>query len=380
MALPLEGTVVVAMEQAVAAPFATRHLADLGARVIKIERPGVGDFARDYDDHVKGMATYFVWLNRGKESVALDTKSPEGAEALERLLARADVFVQNLGPGAAERQNVAAAQLVGRFDRIVACDMTGFGADGPYAGKRAYDLVVQAEAASVSVTGTDDQRAKPGGPFADIAAGVYAYSTILAALFGREKTGRGAAIAVSMFDAMAEWMNYSLYYSAYTGLEHAPRGIGHHAIVPYGAFSTSDGDSIVLGCQNDREWSRLATDVLHRPELADDPDYLGMTNRVARRDEVHALVAAAIARLPSAEAIAALDAAGIANGRLNSSIDLLRHPQLAERDRWREVDSPAGPVRALLPPPIVPQWGEPAMGSVPALGEHTAAVLAELGL
>jgi crotonobetainyl-CoA:carnitine CoA-transferase CaiB-like acyl-CoA transferase len=376
--LPLAGTLVVAMEQAVAAPLASRHLGDLGARVVKIET-AAGDFGRQYDDHVRGLATYFVWLNRGKESVVLDVREPHGRAVLEALLARADVFIQNLAPGAATRLGCAASQLVERHPRLVACDISGFGAGGPFSHKRAYDLVVQAETGSVSITGTPGALAKPGIAVADIAAGMYCYATALAALYARERTGRGTAIEVSLFDAMAEWMSYSLYFTAMTGRTHLPYGIGHHAIVPYGAFTTSDGQQVVLGTQNDREWARLVTEVLGRPELADHPDYLGPPNRVERRNEIHGMVADAVGRLTFAEATAALDAAGIANGRLNTPADLLDHPQLAARDRWREIDSPVGPLPALLPPPVVAGW-DPPMGAVPALGEHTAAVLAELGL
>jgi crotonobetainyl-CoA:carnitine CoA-transferase CaiB-like acyl-CoA transferase len=379
MGLPLQGYTVVTIEQAISAPLATRHLADLGARVIKIERPGTGDFAREYDDYVKGMATYFVWLNRNKESVTLDTKDPRGRAALDALLARADVFVQNLAPGAAARQGLDAATLVARHPRLVAVDMSGFGSGGPAAAKRAYDLVVQAEVGAVSITGTPDAPAKPGMAVADIAAGMYAYSTVMAALLQRSRTDQGTAVSVSMFDAMADWMSYSLYFTAYTGRDHRPYGIGHHAIVPYGAFTTADGQVIVLGTQNDGEWARLATDILGRAGLATDPAYLGPPNRCARRDEIHGIVADVIRRLTFAEATAALDAAGIANGRLNTPRDLLAHPQLAERDRWRDVGSPAGPVRALVPVPVVDGW-DYRMDPVPALGEHSRAVLAELGL
>jgi crotonobetainyl-CoA:carnitine CoA-transferase CaiB-like acyl-CoA transferase len=378
MPLPLEGHLVVAIEQAVAAPLATRHLADLGARVIKIERPGAGDFARQYDDYVKGMATYFVWLNRNKESVTLNTKDPRGREVLESLLSRADVFVQNLAPGAAARQGLDAASLLKRFPQLVAVDVSGFGEDGPASAKRAYDLVVQAETGAVSVTGTVGAPAKPGIAVADIAAGMYAYSTALAALLQRARRGVGAAVSVSMFDAMADWMSYSLYFTAYTGRDHLPYGIGHHAIVPYGAFPTSDDQVIVLGTQNDAEWARLATDVLGRPELADASGYVGLPNRCARRDEIHGIVRDVMARRTLADASAALDAAGIANGRLNTPKDLLCHPQLAERDRWRQVGSPAGPVQTLLPVPVVEGWTYP-IEAVPALGQHSRAVLSELG-
>lgn len=379
MGLPLEGHLVVTIEQAVAAPLATRHLADLGARVIKIERPGTGDFAREYDDYVNGMATYFVWLNRNKESVTLDTKDPRGREVLDALLAKADVFVQNLAPGAAARQGLDARTLAGTYGQLVAVDLSGFGEGGPASAKRAYDLVVQAETGAVSITGTPDAPAKPGMAVADIAAGMYAYSTALAALLQRMRTGTGSAVSVSMFDAMSDWMSYSLYFTAYTGRDHVPYGIGHHAIVPYGAFGTSDGQVLVLGTQNDTEWARLADQVLGRPDLADHPDYLGPTNRGARREEIHGLVREAVSRLGFAEACAALTAAGIAHGRLNTPRDLLEHPQLVERDRWRQIGSPVGPVRSLLPVPVVDGWDYP-MAPVPGLGEHTEAMLTELGV
>jgi itaconate CoA-transferase len=376
--LPLEGFTVVAIEQAVAGPIASRHLADLGARVIKVERPEGGDFARDYDHVVKGMASHFVWANRNKESLALDIKSEEGREVLESLLSRADVFLQNLGPGAAERAGLSAAQLVARYPRLVACDMSGFGVGGPYAEKRAYDLIVQAETGSIAITGTPGAPAKPGVAVADIGAGMYAYSTILAALLDRERTGKGRAIQISMFDANIEWMNYSLYFVGYGGGDHVPHGVGTQAISPYGAYPTRDGKKVVVGVQNEREWRRLGEQVLDRPDLVVDPSLNSNGKRVAQRERVDRECAAAFAEMSLEQALELLDAAGIANGLLRSVPEVLEHPQLEARGRWREIDSPVGPLRALLPPPIVDGW-EPRMDPVPALGEQTAPILAELG-
>lgn len=379
MSLPLDGVTVVSLEQAVAAPFASRQLADLGARVLKIERTDGGDFARYYDEVVHGMATYFVWLNRGKESVALDLKTETGRAALEGLLAHADVFIQNLAPGAAERLGLAAEQIVARHPRIVACDMSGFGRGGPLDDRRAYDLVVQAETGSISITGTEESRAKPGIAVADIGAAMYTANAVLAGLLQRARTGLGSALAVSMFDATAEWMSYSAYLTRYTGSEHVPYGIGHHAIVPYGAFRTADGDTVVVAVQNEREWARFAEHVLRDAALADDPRMATASARVENRAVINELCTAAIARLSLAEAFEVLGRAGIAHGRLNTASDLLEHPQLLARDRWREVASPVGTLPALLPPVVSSTWVA-AMGPIPALGEHTAAVLAEFGI
>jgi crotonobetainyl-CoA:carnitine CoA-transferase CaiB-like acyl-CoA transferase len=375
--LPLDGLLVVAVEQAVAAPLASRHLADLGARVVKVERVDGGDFARGYDHAVRGLASHFVWLNRGKESVALDLKQPEGRDVLSRLLSRADVFLHNLGPGGMERLGFHAEELRARHPRLVVCAMSGYGSTGPYRDKRAYDLLVQSETAVVSVTGTPEQPAKAGIPVADIAAGMYAFGNILAALLHRERFGGGTAFEVTMFDALVEWMGHPLHATDGTG-EAPPRaGLSHPVIAPYDAYPTRDGQEVVIGVQNDREWARLATEVLHRPELADHPDYATNVARVRNRAAVDAAVGAAMATRTADEAVQALDAARIASARLNTVNDLLEHPQLVARDRWRIVSTPVGPVRTLRSP--LEPVGESPVGAVPALGEHTTLVLSELG-
>jgi crotonobetainyl-CoA:carnitine CoA-transferase CaiB-like acyl-CoA transferase len=374
---PLHGVLVVAVEQAVAAPLATRHLGDLGARVIKVERPDVGDFARGYDDHVRGLATHFVWANRNKESLSLDIKTARGAEVLARLLGEADVFVQNMAPGTADRLGLSAQQLVAEHPRLIACDVSGYGDDGPYAGKRAYDMLVQAEAGVISVTGTPQSPARAGIAVADVGAGMYAYSAILAALFARERGGAGMAISVSLFDAVVEWMGYSIYSTAH-GTPHVPAALGHPAVVPYNAYPTSDGCRVIVGVQNDREWQRLATQVLDRPDLAADPELATNQGRCRHRARVDDACAAAMSCLTFAEAVARLDGADIANSRINSVEELLAHPQLRARDRWRPVDSPVGAVPMLLPAPVLAGW-EPRMDAIPALGEHTDAILGELG-
>ncbi len=374
---PLDGLLVVGIEQAVAAPFATRQLADLGARVIKIERPGGGDFARGYDRAVHGLSSHFVWLNRGKESVALDLKSAAGRAALDALLARADVVVQNLAPAAAARLGVTAAALVARFPRLVACDVSGYGAGGPYADRKAYDLLIQCEAGLVSVTGTPDEPVKAGISVADIAAGMYALTGVLAALRERDRTGRGRALEVSMLEALGEWMGYPYHY-ALSGAEPPRAGASHSTIAPYGPVRTGSGEVVTIGLQNEREWVAFCTTVLRRPELAADPRFAGNTARVAHRGELDALVAEVLGALDTARVQERLDAAGIAHGRQRTMAEFAAHPQLAARDRWREVATEAGPVRSLLPP-VTAGWPEPT-GAVPAVGEHTAAVLAELGL
>jgi len=376
--MPLEGMVVVSIDQAVAAPLAARHLADLGARVIKIERPDGGDFARAYDAAVRGEASHFVWLNRGKESVALDLKTAQGQDVLARLLERADVFLHNLGPGAVERLGFGADQLIARHPQLVICTMSGYGSTGPYRDKRAYDLLVQSEAGLVSLTGTPDHPAKAGIPVADIAAGMYALTNILGALMHRERFGGGAVIEVTMFDALVEWMGHPIHVTDHTGTQPPRVGLSHPVIAPYDAYPTADGHEIVLGIQNDREWVRLATDVLGDPSLATDPDYATNVARVRNRDKVDDVVGAAMGKLTIDEAVAALDAARIASARLNSMADVLAHPQLAARDRWREVQTPAGPVRALRS--AVEPVGEVPLAPVPSLGEHTDAVLGEIGL
>jgi itaconate CoA-transferase len=377
--LPLEGIMVVALEQAVAAPLATRHLADLGARVIKVERPGGGDFARHYDRTVAGQASYFVWLNRGKESVELDVKSRDGQAVLAALLARADVFVQNLAPGAAERLGLGAGQLRARHPRLICCSVSGYGPDGPYRHKKAYDLLVQCEAGLVSVTGTADEPAKAGISVADIAAGMYAYSGVLTALYERERTGRGTSLDVAMLDALGEWMSQPYLYSVYGGQPARRTGARHGSISPYGPYAAPGGGQVFIGLQNDREWAVLCERILHRPDLVTDERFRTNPDRVAHDDELTVIIEGALLSVPPGELVSLLDEAGIANARLRTPGEFAAHPQLEARDRWREVDTPGGPLRALLPPVSVP-GREAAMGPVPALGQHTAAVLAELGM
>jgi crotonobetainyl-CoA:carnitine CoA-transferase CaiB-like acyl-CoA transferase len=378
--LPLDGITVVAVEQAVAAPFATRQLADLGARVIKIERPDGGDFARGYDTAARGLASHFVWCNRGKESLAIDLKDPRGLAVVRRLVADADVFVQNLAQGAAARLGLDAMTLCAAHPRLVAVDISGYGADGPYAHKRAYDMLVQCEAGLVSVTGTPGQPVKAGVPAADIAAAMYAFSGVLAALLRRATTGVGGPVEISMLEALTEWMGHPLHHRMHGG-ETPPRtGLAHPVIAPYDAFETADGEHLLLSVQNDREWRRLTEQVLKRPELAEDPDFATNTARTAHRERTDAVVAEALATLTTQEALAGLDAAGIACARLNTVADVAAHPQLAARDRWREVESPVGALRAILPPITLPGGAEPRMGAVPALGEHTEALLRAAGM
>ncbi|TAL56255.1 CaiB/BaiF CoA-transferase family protein [Pandoraea sp.] len=374
---PLEGITVVSLEQAIAAPFATRQLADLGARVIKIERPGVGDFARAYDDRVDGLSSHFIWTNRSKESVTLDVKHAQAKPVLERLLAQADVLVQNLAPGAAERLGLSYEHLNERHERLIVCDISGYGANGPYRDKKAYDLLVQSEAGFLSVTGTAEQPAKAGCSIADIAAGMYAYSNILAALIQRGKTGRGCRLDISMLEAMVEWMGFPLYY-AYQGASPPPRaGAAHATIYPYGPFPTGDGKTVMLGLQNEREWVVFCDTVLQQPALAADPRFATNSARSANREALRALIEQAFAGLDAEQAIARLEAARIANAHVNTMHDVWTHPQLAARGRWQTVASPAGALPALLPP-----GGEAfdaRMDAIPALGEHTDSVLAELG-
>jgi crotonobetainyl-CoA:carnitine CoA-transferase CaiB-like acyl-CoA transferase len=376
--LPLDSITVVALEQAVAAPFATRQLADLGARVIKVERAGAGDFARDYDQSVHGQSSYFVWLNRGKESLELDVKSADGAAVMAALLDRADVFVQNLAPGAAGRLGLGAEDLRRRHPRLITCSISGYGPDGPYRHKKAYDLLVQCEAGLLSVTGTPDEPAKAGISVADIAAGMYAYSGILAALYERERTGQGTSLDVAMLDALGEWMSQPFYYSAYGG--HPPRRTGarHASIAPYGPYAAAGGDQVFLGLQNEREWAVLCEKILNRPDLVTDDRFRSNTRRVEHDTELTAIIEEALAGIPAERLVDSLDEAGIASARLRTPEQFAAHPQLRARDRWRNVDSPGGPVRALLPPVTVP-GREAVMGAVPALGQHTAAIRTELG-
>ena len=372
---PLDGLLVVALEQAVAAPFATRQLADLGARVIKIERAGAGDFARGYDTSVLGQASYFVWLNRGKESVELDVKSDDGRAVMAALLARADVFVQNLAPGAAERLGLDAAGLLARHRRLICCSVSGYGPDGPYAGKKAYDLLVQCEAGLLSVTGTPDVPCKAGISVADIAAGMYAYTGVLTALYERERTGRGSSFTVSLLDALGEWMTQPYLYTVYGGREPRRTGARHASISPYGPYQARGGE-VFIGLQNEREWAVLCDKVLARSDLITDERFATNPDRVKHDDELTAIIEDVLASMTPDEVVARLDAAGIASARLRTPAEFAAHPQLAARDRWREADTPGGPVRALLPPVTVP-GREAAMGAVPALGQHTEAVLAE---
>ncbi|MGQ0464260.1 MAG: CaiB/BaiF CoA transferase family protein [Sporichthyaceae bacterium] len=375
--LPLSGLTVVSCEQAVAAPLATRQLADLGARVVKIERPEVGDFARAYDRTVKGMSSHFVWLNRSKESLTLDLKDPAGLEVMARLLADADVFVQNFAPGAATRLGLGAPELTERHPTLVHCSISGYGSDGPYRDAKAYDLLIQAEAGLLSITGTPDGPSKAGIPVADIAAGMYAFSGILAALVERGRTGRGRAVEISLFDSLAEWMGFPIYWTAHGGTPPARTGAAHPGIAPYGPFRSADGE-LIVAIQNDREWRSLCVGVLDRPELADDPRFATNTDRVANRVALHEHLDAAFGARTTRDLMARLDAARIANGQINDVNGLLTHPQLTERDRWRSVESPVGPLEALLPAIGLPGL-DLRMDPIPEVGEHTGAVLAGLG-
>ena len=375
--LPLEGVTVVALEQAVAAPFATRQLADLGARVIKVERTRTGDFARSYDATAKGLSSHFVWLNRSKESLTLDLKKEGAREVLSRLLEGADVFVQNLAPGAAGRLGFGAETLRERYPRLVVCDLSGYGASGPYRDKKAYDLLVQCEAGLVSVTGTPEVPSKVGIAVADIAAGMYAYSGILAALLRRERTGEGAALEVSLLESLGEWMGFPVYYAMYGENEPPRSGARHASIAPYGPFECSDGEQVFLGVQNEREWERFCEAVLGRPEMARDELFDDNSRRVENREALEEEISAILGRLSSEEAIERLEKAAIANARMRTVGEFIEHPQLAARGRWREVDSEAGPLRALLPP-VAMEDTEPVMAAIPSVGEHTDEILKEL--
>lgn len=379
MPRPLAHVTVVSIEQAVAAPFATRQLADLGARVIKIERPGTGDFARGYDRTVNGLSSYFVWLNRSKESVTLDLARPETRDVLARLLRRADVFVQNLAPGAAERLGLDAGTLRACAPRLIACSISGYGSTGPYKDRKAYDLLVQGETGLMSITGAPDAPARVGISVADIAAGMYAYSGILAALLRRERTGEGAHVEVSLFDALGEWMSQPAYVAEHAGRAPARHGARHATIAPYGPFASADGTPVLIGIQNEREWTRFCADVLGMPALAHDPRFVSNPDRVAHRAELESIVGDALRPFTAAAIVDRLEAAGIASSRLNDVAAFVAHPQLADRDRWRRVDTPAGPVRALRPPVTLDE-SEPRMDPVPALGEHTDRVLTEVGV
>jgi itaconate CoA-transferase len=375
---PLDGITVVALEQAVAAPFATRQLADLGARIIKIERPEVGDFARDYDQTVNGLSAYFVWLNRSKESITLDVKHAHAAEILARLIANADVFIQNLAPGAAARLKLDATTLLARHPRLIVCDVSGYGDSGPYAHKKAYDLLIQSEAGLLSVTGTPETQTKVGVSLVDISAGMYAYSGILTALYQREKTGRGTRVEVTMFEALAEWMSHPLNYTHFGGTAPRRSGSDHATIVPYGRFKCGDGAYVMLGIQNEREWVKFCTGVLAMPELATDDRYNNNTKRNQSRAEVIALIEGVFSAMTAAQVVNKLDAADIANARINTPEEVWEHAQLKARDRWREIDSPAGRLPTLLPPTTMSGF-EARLDAVPAIGEHTDRILSDIG-
>ena len=380
---PLEGVTVVTLEHAIAAPFCTRQLADLGARVIKIERPGTGDFARGYDSRVKGLASHFVWTNRSKESFSLDLKHAAAPALLDKLLDNADVLVQNLAPGAAARMGLSYEALHERHPRLVVCDISGYGDDpehpGPYRDKKAYDLLIQSESGFLSITGTADEPSKAGCSIADIAAGMYAYSSILAALIERGRTGRGRRIDISMLESMVEWMSYPLYYAFDGAPAPARTGASHATIYPYGPFPAGDGGIVMLGLQNEREWRVFCERVLEQPALAADPRFASNVARTAARAELRELIVVAFAGLSSTQVVARLDAAQIANARVNTMSDVWAHAQLQSRGRWVEVETPSGAVPALLPPGAH-DAGEVRMDAVPALGAHTDALLAELGL
>jgi crotonobetainyl-CoA:carnitine CoA-transferase CaiB-like acyl-CoA transferase len=379
---PLEGITVVSLEQAIAAPYCTRQLADLGARVIKVERPGVGDFARDYDVRVGGLASHFVWTNRSKESLALDLKKDADLSVLRKLLVRADVLVQNLAPGATRRLGVDYESLREKHPSLIVCNISGYGEDGPYCNKKAYDLLVQSEAGMLSVTGTSDKPAKVGISIADIAAGMYAHSNILAALMQRQKTGRGCKIDVSMLESMVEWMGFPMYYTYKGAPGPAPVGASHAAIYPYGPFATGDGQSVMLGIQNEREWAKLCEEVLDDSSLASDPRFSNNSQRVKNRDALEKIICAAFSTYTAKEVVVRLDKATVANAAVNDMQGVWNHPQLRARNRWTEVNTSVGPIPALIPPGMPGIGAEDGlqvrMDPVPALGEHNDAILAEL--
>ncbi|MFM9696277.1 CaiB/BaiF CoA transferase family protein [Streptomyces europaeiscabiei] len=378
-ALPLAGLTVVSLEQAVAAPFATRQLADLGARVIKVERPGGGDFARRYDTTVHGESSYFVWLNRSKESVTLDLRSEAGRTVLEQLLTGADVFVQNLAPGAAARMDLGAEALAQRFPSLIPCSISGYGSDGPWADRKAYDLLVQCQTGLVSLTGNEHGAARVGVSVADIAAGMYAYSGILTALFTRATTGVVRAVEVSLFEALAEWLNQPAYYTRFGGTQPPRIGTQHATIAPYGAYTAADGEDVLFSIQNEREWAALCDRFLGLPGLAADPRFATGSDRVAHREELNAIVAERFGELDSGEAMKLLDEGGIANAGVNDMKKFLAHPVLSGRGRWRSVRIPGGAMVPALLPPADLAGLVPRMDPVPEVGEHTECLLAELG-
>jgi itaconate CoA-transferase len=374
---PLDGIKVVSLEHAISAPFCTRHLADLGARVIKVERPGVGDFARAYDHRVRGMSSHFIWVNRSKESLTLDLKDPGDIAILMQLLQTADVFVQNLAPGAADRMGLSYETLKDTHPKLIVCDISGYGSDGPDRDKKAYDLLIQGEAGFLSVTGREGEPAKAGSSIADIAAGMYAYSNILAALINRGKTGRGCRIEISMLECMVEWMGFPLYYAFEGAPPPEPSGASHASIYPYGLFEVGADKTVILGVQNEREWKAFCQDVLGKPELTADPRFNTNTKRSEARADLKAIIAEVFCGMDAAEVTRRLDDAGIANAQANTMADVWSHPQLRARHRWVEVDSPVGKLPALRPPGAPAEF-DAAMGPVPALGEHNDAILAEL--
>jgi itaconate CoA-transferase len=377
MSRPLDGILVVSLEQAIAAPYCTRQLADLGARVIKVERPDGGDFARSYDKRARGLSSHFVWTNRSKESLTLDLKQAGDLEIVRRLIARADVFVQNLAPGAADRLGLSSGALRDAYPRLITCAISGYGTGGPWQDRKAYDLLIQAEAGFLSVTGTPDAVAKAGISVADIAAGTMAFQGVLAAIIQRGRTGEGDHIEVSMLEAMAEWMGFPMYY-ALDGAAPPPRaGAGHATIFPYGPYRTADG-IVLFGLQNDREWAAFARIVLQRPELAENARFKGNAARAAHREDVEAAIDACLSALPTSEAVARLEEAGIATARVNDMAALWSHPQLAARQAWTEIETPAGAMPALKP--LAGESWSPRMDRVPELGEHNAKIFAELGL
>jgi itaconate CoA-transferase len=376
--LPLEGLTVVSLEQAVAAPFATRQLADLGARVIKVERPITGDFARNYDTTVKGMASHFVWLNRSKESVALDLKQEDSKVILDKLLSEADVFIQNLAPGAIDRLGFEAVALQEKYPQLIICGISGYGSFGPYTNKKAYDLLIQCEAGLVSITGTEENPSKTGISIADIAAGMYAYSGILTALLARHQTGKGTIMEVSMLEALAEWMGYPLYYSTYGSSEPKRTGASHATIYPYGPFKAGDDKFVFMGIQNEREWARFCEKVLGDQQLAVDTRFDSNSKRVENNNALKSIIEDRFQDFNSDQVITRLEEAKIANARLNTVQELSNHPQLQARNRWREVHSPVGPLKVLIPP-VTFEGIDTVMNPIPEVGEHTESILKELG-
>ena len=376
---PLDHVTVVSLEHAIAAPFCTRQLADLGARVIKVERPEVGDFARNYDQRARGESSHFVWVNRSKESLALDLKKPEHLQVLKQLIAKADVLVQNLAPGATARMGLDASSLRAAHPRLIVCDISGYGNEGPYRDKKAYDLLIQSESGYLSVTGTAETPSKSGNSIADIAAGMYAYTNILSALIQRDKTGEGAHIDISMLEALAEWMGFPMYYATDNAPPPPRTGASHATIYPYGPFLAGDGVSVMLGLQNEREWVSFCKTVLCMPELATTPRFHSNSLRNQNRTDLESIILSVFATLTASEVIQRLDDAAIANARMNNMADLWAHPQLQARKRWTQVDSPAGPLPALLPPGLQSGF-EYTMGPIPSVGQHNAAIFEELGM